>query len=226
MSTTPITSPNVYRAAIASVETALQDNQLSQSERDEVEKQLRAVGIDTAFLGQTSPAVMAELRRTLDLLQRLDAGSSLQTLAGVGSLDLSTTVMSVQLGRANLLEDDLRLQMEQMQERNRDMEELSNIRTQLTALRPSDGQTVTLTADMLSRLAALGVTADATLTGAQVDSLNGTIAAKVESLGATQQMEMIRTQSLANKRNEAFETVTNLLSQFNKTKESIIGNLR
>ena len=37
---------------------------------------------------------------------------------------------------------------------------------------------------------------------------------------------MIRLQSLSNKRNEAFEQLTNFIQKIAKSKESVIGNMR
>ncbi|MBV7485211.1 hypothetical protein KW845_19725 [Bordetella sp. BOR01] len=48
----------------------------------------------------------------------------------------------------------------------------------------------------------------------------------IDSLGNTQQMEMLRLQSLTGKRNEAFETMTNFLKKMQDSRSSIIGNMR
>jgi hypothetical protein len=225
MSTTPISAS--YGTAIASIQTALQDNQLSQGEQQDIEKQLQALGIETAFLYGNPAGINAELRRTLDLLIRLDNGQTVQALANnVTSIDLSTSVMTVQLERANLIEEDLRLQLESVQQRSRDIEALTGMRSEVRALRPDDGSSVTLPPDLIARLTAQGIIPGDPLSAQEIDALSESIGARIDSLSSTQQLEQIRTQNLANKRNEAFETVSNLLSQFNKTKEGIIANLR
>ena len=43
---------------------------------------------------------------------------------------------------------------------------------------------------------------------------------------ALQQMDMLRLQSLSNKRNEAFETMTNFIKKMQDNRNSIIGNMR
>jgi hypothetical protein len=48
----------------------------------------------------------------------------------------------------------------------------------------------------------------------------------IDSQNSNSQMDMVRLQSLMNKRNQAFEMMTNALSKFNKTKDSVISNMR
>ncbi|MCH2000163.1 hypothetical protein L7Q78_45950, partial [Achromobacter xylosoxidans] len=49
---------------------------------------------------------------------------------------------------------------------------------------------------------------------------------QVDSLGNTQQMEMLRLQGMTNKRNEAFDVMTNFLKKMQDSRSSIIGNMR
>ncbi|WJH32173.1 hypothetical protein N6H13_15585 [Paenibacillus sp. CC-CFT742] len=44
--------------------------------------------------------------------------------------------------------------------------------------------------------------------------------------GCTLQMEMLRLQSLSNKRNEAFDVMTNFIKKMQDSRSSIIGNMR
>lgn len=60
----------------------------------------------------------------------------------------------------------------------------------------------------------------------QVDSAIQALKAKIDSLGNSQQMDMLRLQSLSNKRNEAFETMTNFVKKMQDARNSIIGNMR
>ena len=48
----------------------------------------------------------------------------------------------------------------------------------------------------------------------------------IDSLGNTQQMEMLRLQSLTNKRNEAFDVMTNFIKKMQDSRSSIVGNMR
>jgi hypothetical protein len=49
---------------------------------------------------------------------------------------------------------------------------------------------------------------------------------QVDSMGSTQQMDMLRLQSLSNKRNEAFDLMTNFMKKFADKRDAIIGNMR
>lgn len=49
---------------------------------------------------------------------------------------------------------------------------------------------------------------------------------EVDKLGNTQQMEMMRLQSMTGKRNEAFDVMTNFLKKMQESRSSIIGNMR
>ena len=55
-----------------------------------------------------------------------------------------------------------------------------------------------------------------------IDGLKGSI----DGLNSQGQLDMIRLQSVMNKRNEAFEQMTNTMQKFSKARESIVGNLR
>ena len=49
---------------------------------------------------------------------------------------------------------------------------------------------------------------------------------QVDNLGSTQQMDMLRLQSLSNRRNEAFNLMTNFMKKFADNRDAIIGNMR
>jgi hypothetical protein len=49
---------------------------------------------------------------------------------------------------------------------------------------------------------------------------------KVDGLSNTQQMDMSRLQSMSNKRNEAFDVMTNFIKKMQDSRSSIIGNMR
>lgn len=52
------------------------------------------------------------------------------------------------------------------------------------------------------------------------------IKGQIDALSNSQQMDMLRLQSLSNKRNEAFETMTNFIKKMQDNRNSIIGNMR
>lgn len=57
-------------------------------------------------------------------------------------------------------------------------------------------------------------------------ALETQVKAKTDAAASTQQMDMLRMQSLNSKRNEAFDTMTNLLKKFQDVRSSIVGNMR
>ncbi|MDN4605131.1 hypothetical protein P5G61_28165 [Paenibacillus sp. F6_3S_P_1C] len=56
----------------------------------------------------------------------------------------------------------------------------------------------------------------------QAQALKG----QIDSLSNSQQMDMLRLQSLSNKRNEAFDVMTNFIKKMQDSRSSIIGNMR
>lgn len=53
-----------------------------------------------------------------------------------------------------------------------------------------------------------------------------TLKSKIDALSSSQQMDMLRLQSLSNKRNEAFDVMTNFMKKMQDSRSSIIGNMR
>ncbi|MCG7379866.1 hypothetical protein MH215_22965 [Paenibacillus sp. ACRSA] len=49
---------------------------------------------------------------------------------------------------------------------------------------------------------------------------------QIDAASNTQQMDMLRLQSMSNKRNEAFEVMTNFVKKMQDSRSSIIGNMR
>lgn len=56
----------------------------------------------------------------------------------------------------------------------------------------------------------------------QAQALKG----QIDSLSNSQQMDMLRLQSMSNKRNEAFDVMTNFIKKMQDSRSSIIGNMR
>ncbi|WCN39628.1 FlxA-like family protein [Aneurinibacillus uraniidurans] len=52
------------------------------------------------------------------------------------------------------------------------------------------------------------------------------VKSQIDSLSSTQQMDMLRLQSMSNKRNEAFDVMTNFIKKMQDSRSSIIGNMR
>ncbi|MGQ8874695.1 hypothetical protein [Paenibacillus sp. TSA_86.1] len=53
-----------------------------------------------------------------------------------------------------------------------------------------------------------------------------TLKGRIDALSNSQQMDMLRLQSMSNKRNEAFDLMTNFIKKMQESRSSIIGNMR
>jgi hypothetical protein len=92
----------------------------------------------------------------------------------------------------------------------------------------ADPKATTVTMSLQAALAALGIEgfSGKEINQAQFDQLISTLTGRIDSLNSTQQLDMLRLQSLSNKRNEAFEIVSNFIKKMADNKSSIIGNMR
>lgn len=105
------------------------------------------------------------------------ANSQIQPI-DIQGMDLESALQAVQSQRAQLLENQLKDQLEGVQQRNQ----------QLADLNAQQGQ--------------------------------------MDALSNSQQMDMLRLQSMNSKRNEAFDVMTNFVKKMQDSRSSIIGNMR
>lgn len=73
--------------------------------------------------------------------------------------------------------------------------------------------------------AATNVMQGATTKG-EIDSAINKVKGMIDAAGNTQQIDMLRLQSLTNKRNEAFDIMTNFVKKMQDSRSSILGNMR
>ncbi|MCC9620358.1 hypothetical protein LPB41_01530 [Thalassospira sp. MA62] len=59
-----------------------------------------------------------------------------------------------------------------------------------------------------------------------IDTWINDIKGKIDGLNSTGQLDMIRMQSLMNKRNQAFDTLSNTLQKIQKSLDTVVGNMR
>ena len=59
-----------------------------------------------------------------------------------------------------------------------------------------------------------------------IEVMTTSVKSQIDSLSSSSQMDMVRLQSLNNKRSEAFDTMTNSLKKQQDNKSSIVGNFR
>jgi hypothetical protein len=182
-----------------------------------MEEAQRAIGAGTISPGAnatwTKDAVLKGLTALFNAQSAVDAlGEAISSLQGLKKLldsgDIEGAVMLLQTTRAKLMDAQLGTQIKAMQERNAQITSLNN---QLTAAQQTlAGYSGTDTSDDKKK----------------ATKLVGDLKTAIDSLNSDSQIDMIRTQSLVNKRNEAFDTLTNLLGKFQKTIDGIVGNYR
>ena len=166
-------------------------------------------------------------------------------VGGIGGMDLSsmdieTAMMAVQQRRTQLLDGALSSQIKDVQGRNDSISKLNTALGDITALQgkleTKDGNTKLPDNDETKRLVAA---AQASLTKAGLNPADFDLKTKggldtavtkikgaIDTQSNSQQMDMLRLQSLSNKRNEAFDVMTNFVKKMQDNRSSIIGNMR
>lgn len=148
--------------------------------------------------------------------------------AQLSSMDIETALAAVQSQRAQLVDQQLAQQLKNVQARNDEIAKLNQLLSELNLLRGGRAPYV-LTTDQQTRLNAAGVAANASnrsYDAGQLDGFINTLKSKLDGLSNSQQMDMLRLQSLTNKRNEAFDIMTNFIQKMQDSRSSIIGNMR
>ena len=170
----------------------------------------------------------------------MSAGSINLSTSGIqsvnlASLDIETAMMAVQSQRANLLEGQLASQLDAVKARNSNIsnfnEVLSSARSVLATFSKDAG--VDTKADMNTDIyktlkdqaEKLGIT-DPISSKQELEKFVENMKSKIDGESNSQQMDMLRLQSLSNKRNEAFDVMTNFIKKMQESRSSIIGNMR
>ena len=167
---------------------------------------------------------------------------SFQAMMGVspddlGKMDIESLMFMVQMGRANLMEGQLRAQMVGIQQNTDTSNALRELIDKLKQLQAPDvpgPQGKVITEDVAKLLNQLGIKkpdGSAYKTGdvvddKEVDNLASTAQSKLDINGSNQQLEMLKMQSLMSKRNEAFDTLSNFIKKVNDIINNVIGNMR
>jgi hypothetical protein len=152
------------------------------------------------------------------------------TQVNIQDMDLETAMMAVQSSRASMLDEQLKDQIAAVQARNETISQLNQllgvINEELGKF-PSGaevGSAVQLADDKGAMFTAMGMSIPQTK--GELENLLGQIKSKIDSASNSQQMDMLRLQSLSNKRNEAFDVMTNFVKKMQDSRSSIIGNMR
>lgn len=158
----------------------------------------------------------------------------------IQGMDLETALMAVQGQRASLLEDQLKDQINAVNDRNKGIADanaaMSDIRN-LTAGK-NDSAKISLsdlTSETKTTLENLGIKLPTApdsgndkgkVTKAALTATLEEIKGKIDAESNNQQMDMLRLQSLSNKRNEAFDLMTNFIKKMNDSRSSVLANMR
>lgn len=173
---------------------------------------------------------------------------------GLEGMDLETALMAVQGRRAENLEIQLKGQMDAVSAKNKEIERLNGIMSNLNIVQSNltSGGHKPETAYDFTPSCATGTwkpgydaLAAAKLAAGTTGSPNATaiealrsgktgdlstyitnLKQSIDSLSNSQQTDMLRLQSLSNKRNEAFDIMTNFMKKLADNRGSIIGNMR
>lgn len=147
----------------------------------------------------------------------------------IQSMDIETAILMVQQQRSKLLEQQLQSQMDSVQARNQQIAELNMLLSSVNAAlaQPVNGA-YKLDDGTTNKLADKGylMTKKANYSYQELGSLVTLLRQAIDSLNSSQQMDMLRLQSMTNKRNEAFDVMTNFIKKMQDSRSSIIGNMR
>ena len=128
-------------------------------------------------------------------------------------LDIETALLAVQTERTKLLDSQLAAQLKQVQDRNDDIAKLNN-------------QISEKTAEYQNKMSLSKSKAEQEKLQKEMEIAVAKLKAQVDALSNSQQMDMSRLQSLTDKRNEAFEVMTQFIKKMQESRQSIIGNMR
>ncbi|MFC7551724.1 hypothetical protein ACFQU7_04545 [Pseudoroseomonas wenyumeiae] len=172
-------------------------------------------------------------------------GSSSINPVNVQGMDLETVLMAVQSQRTQLLDTQLQEQIKAVSAKNDviahangELGQLNMIAAMFGSDAKSDttvaletkmssgGQESTVGEILKSLSGGEDILKDGRVTKGEIDVLITHTKGHIDSLGNSQQMDMLRLQSMSNKRNEAFDVMTNFVQKMQESRSSIIGNMR
>jgi hypothetical protein len=173
-------------------------------------------------------------------------GTTSVNMQNIQSMDIETALMMVQSERTKLLDSQLQTQIQEVQNRNEQVANLNDVLSSLNAV----GSKITgtgadatlgtyvkgeehaklinaLTTEMKDAgLTDMTALKDGDLSKGEVDTMITNVKGMIDAAGNSQQMDMLRLQSMSNKRNEAFDVMTNFVKKMQDSRSSIIGNMR
>ena len=158
------------------------------------------------------------------------------------NMNIPEMIMALQLERSNILDSQIKDQMGDMQKRNEWLKDANAALAELRKNRPtsesgswgnygsftkSDGSTANTHKWMDDNGIAIENTAnDDTGQQGEFDAAINNLKSSIDTVNSQSQMDMVRLQGLMDKRNQAFDMMTNTLSKTAKSMDGIIGNMR
>ena len=188
-------------------------------------------------------------------------------LQDIQGLDLETAMMAVQTNRANLLENELKMQIAAVDAKNKQIAKLNAAMSALNSVKAIFGGEDKATTTVMNSQTLKGKSFESAegqdfynnvqtpandalaeagygngmqelgtsqygkniqgdVTMGKVEAAISALKSQIDSLSNSQQMDMLRLQSLSNKRNEAFDVMTNFIKKLQDNRNSIVGNMR
>ncbi|MGG4492913.1 hypothetical protein [Brevibacillus reuszeri] len=148
----------------------------------------------------------------------------------VNTMDMETAMMAVQGERAKLLEKQLQDQIKAVQDKNEQIAKLNDAQSKLRELQADtqndQGMNEEQKEALKKAMEGAGLNTKLPENKEELDALESQIRNQIDASSNSQQMDMLRLQSLSNKRNEAFDTMSNFIKKMQDSRSSIIGNMR
>lgn len=137
--------------------------------------------------------------------------------------DLETVLLEVQTRRNQELEGNLRDQLEAITAKNHVMGELSAALTAVNAALNASEDTINPNAR--AALVSYDIGVPQPVTVSELKAIATDIKSQIDAASNSQQAEMLRLQSLTNKRNEAYEMISSMMKKVQDNNSAILRNL-
>lgn len=202
-------------------------------------KKLILSSLGTFVVGVLAGGALLYNNDVYSAVKKTITGEDLQNTVGaitpmnLQGMDIETALAAVQSQRAQLLEDQLKSQIAGVTDKNNQIAKLNNVMAGLYQVKgrfgasaPANAAVTSKEQSDLSQLYSAAGLKEIPKTKSEVDAHISSVKQSIDALSNSQQMEMLRLQSLSNKRNEAFDVMTNFVKKMQDSRSSIIGNMR
>jgi hypothetical protein len=173
-------------------------------------------------------------------------GGSFASALGIsdrfGGMNIPEMILAIQVERGQILDNQIKDQMEEMQKRNEWLRDANAALGAMRAQRPTSegGGAISYgtfvdskgtTQNVHDWMRANGVQIetkgnDKVGVQAEFDQAIQNLKSSIDTVNNQSQMDMVRLQGLMDKRNQAFDMMTNTISKTSKSLDGIIGNMR